>query len=210
MTLIGTGGAGKTRLALRAAADAVERFPDGVWWVELAALADGQLVGEQLLAAMGVRPLPGMTAIDASCMRLAEDRAMIVLDNCEHIAAAGAAAADALLRACPQVTVLATSRTPLGVAGETEWRVPSLLLPVAEPTRRPVEALARSDAGRLFIERARQARPNFAANDENASAIAAICHALDGLPLAIELAAARVRMLSVEQISSGLDDRSVS
>ena len=207
MTLIGVGGTGKTRLALRAAADAVERFPDGVWWVELAALGDGELVGEQLLAAMGVRPLPGMTALDGSCVRLAEDRALIVLDNCEHIAAACAEAAEALLHACRHVTVLATSRSPLGVAGETEWRVPSLVLPVAERTRGPLEALERSDAGRLFVDRARQARPNFADNDENASAIAAICHALDGLPLAIELAAARVRMLSVEQISSALSDR---
>jgi predicted ATPase/DNA-binding CsgD family transcriptional regulator len=112
-----------------------------------------------------------------------------------------------LLHACPQVSVLATSRTPLGVAGESEWRVPSLSLPGPELAREPVQALGQSDAVRLFIERARKARPNFAVSNDSAPAVAQICHALDGVPLAIELAAARVRMLSVDQIAAGLGDR---
>ncbi len=207
LTLTGAGGVGKTRLALQSAADALERFPDGAWWVELAALTEPELVGEELVAAIGVRPLPGMTAIEASCLHLAERRALVILDNCEHLLDTCAKAAEALLQACPQVSVLATSRTPLGVAGESEWRVPSLSLPAPEPTREPVEALGQSDAVRLFIERARKARPNFAVNNDNAPAVAEICHALDGVPLAIELAAARVRMLSVDQIAAALTDR---
>lgn len=207
LTLTGAGGAGKTRLALQSVADALERFGDGAWWVELAALTDPELVGEELVAAIGIRPLPGMSAIEASCAHLAERQALVVLDNCEHLLSACAEAAERLLRGCPRLSVLATSRTPLGVAGETEWRVPSLSLPSPEPAREPIEALGQSDAVRLFIERARKARPNFAVNNENAAGVAEICYALDGLPLAIELAAARVRMLSVEQIAAGLGDR---
>ena len=207
LTLTGAGGVGKTRLALQSAADALERFPDGAWWVELAALSEGELIGEELVAAIGVRPLPGMTAVEASCMHLAERRALVVLDNCEHLLDNSAEAAEAVLHACPQVSVLTTSRTPLGVAGESEWRVPSLSLPTPEPNREPLEALGQSDAVRLFIERARKARPNFAVSNDNVPAVAQVCHALDGVPLAIELAAARVRMLSVDQIAAGLTDR---
>src|SRR5437763_8886711 len=148
-----------------------------------------------------------MTAIEASCMHLAERRALVVLDNCEHLLDTCAETAAALLQTCPQVSVLATSRTLLGVPAESEWRVPSLSLPSAELALEPVDALGQSDAVRLFIERARKARPNFAVTNDNAPAVAEICHALDGVPLAIELAAARVRMLSVEQISAGLSDR---
>jgi predicted ATPase/class 3 adenylate cyclase/DNA-binding CsgD family transcriptional regulator len=207
LTLTGAGGAGKTRLALQAAADDLERYPDGVWWVELAALAEPELVAEQLASTLGVRPLPGATASGACIAQLSERRALVALDNCEHLLDACAELTQALLHSCPQVTVLATSRTRLGVAGETEWRVPSLSLPAVERAREPIAALAQSDAVRLFIDRARKARPNFAASNENAPAIAQICHELDGLPLAIELAAARVRMLTVDQIASGLGDR---
>jgi predicted ATPase len=129
-----------------------------------------------------------------------------VLDNCEHLLVDCAQTAEALLHACQQVTVLATSRAPLGVAGETTWRVPSLSLP-AELRTEPVEAIAQSDAVRLFIDRALKVRPNFTVDAENAPAIAQICHDLDGIPLAIELAAARVRVLGVEQIAAGLGDR---
>jgi predicted ATPase len=207
LTLTGAGGAGKTRLALQLAADVLDRFPDGAWWVELAPLAEPQLVGEALAAALGVRPLPGMTALQASCAHLSERRALVLLDNCEHLLAACAEATEALLHGCPSVTVIATSRTPLAVAGETDWRVPSLSLPGPEPEREAIQALDQSDAVRLFIERARKARPNFAVSNENAPEVVRICQGLDGLPLAIELAAARVRMLSVEQIAAGLGDR---
>jgi predicted ATPase/DNA-binding CsgD family transcriptional regulator len=207
LTLTGAGGTGKTRLALQLAADQLERFRDGAWWVDLAPLADPELVEEAVADALGVRPLPGMSALSAICAHLSGSFALVVLDNCEHLLAASATVAETLLRACPEVSVIATSRTPLGVAGETDWRVPSLSLPGREPQREPVDAVGQFDAVRLFIERARKARSNFAVTNDNAPTLAEICHGLDGLPLAIELAAARVRMMSVEQIAAGLGDR---
>jgi predicted ATPase len=199
LTLTGAGGCGKTRLALRVAAEVEDRFADGVWWVELAPLADEELVGAAVAEALGVRPLPGVTELQACCAYLASRRALVILDNCEHLPAACAGAAAALLQAGPEVVVLATSRSPLAVSGETDWRVPSLSLAGPGPER--------SDAVSLFVERARQVRPDFALNDGNPGSVARICEELDGLPLAIELAAARVRMLSVEQITTGLSDR---
>jgi predicted ATPase/DNA-binding CsgD family transcriptional regulator len=199
LTLTGAGGCGKTRLALRVAAEVEDRFADGVWWVELAPLADEELVGAAVAEALGVRPLPGVTELQACCAYLASRRALVILDNCEHLPAACAGAAAALLQAGPEVVVLATSRAPLAVSGETDWRVPSLSLAGPGPER--------SDAVSLFVERARQVRPDFALNDGNPGSVARICEELDGLPLAIELAAARVRMLSVEQITTGLSDR---
>ncbi len=209
LTLTGAGGAGKTRLALQLAADVFERFPDGAWWVELAPLADPRLVDEALAAALGVRPLPGLTALEASCAHLSAATALIVVDNCEHLLAACAEMTEALLRGCRDVVVIATSRTQLGIAGETDWRVPSLSLPPPDREREyeSLETVSQFDAVRLFIERARKARPNFAVSNANAPAVAQVCQELDGLPLAIELAAARVRMLSVEQIAAGLGDR---
>jgi predicted ATPase/class 3 adenylate cyclase/DNA-binding CsgD family transcriptional regulator len=206
LTLTGAGGCGKTRLAAQAAADALERFPGGAWWVELAPLADPQAVGPALGQTLGVVPLPGQSSLQAAVARLADAQALVVLDNCEHLLESCAETADALLRGCPGVTVLATSRAPLGVGGETHWRVPSLSLP-SELQAEPVDAIAQSDAVRLFIERALKVRPNFAVDATNAPAIAQICHDLDGIPLAIELAAARVRVLGVDQVAAGLGDR---
>ncbi|MFI4978157.1 MAG: LuxR C-terminal-related transcriptional regulator [Solirubrobacterales bacterium] len=206
LTLTGAGGCGKTRLALQSAADTVDRHLDGSWWVELAPLVSSEQIGPALAAALGVRPLHGQTALDAAVSHLAGRRALVVLDNCEHLLEASAAVAEAVLRAGPAVVVLATSRAPLGVAGETNWRVPSLSLP-AERAHEPVEALAQSDAVRLFIERALKVRPNFAITNDNAPSVAGICHALDGIPLAIELAAARVRLMAVEEIAAALTDR---
>ena len=206
LTLTGAGGCGKTRLALQTAADTVDRHLDGSWWVELAPLVGAEQIGPALAAALGVRPLPGQTALDAAVSHLAGHRALIVLDNCEHLLEASAAVAEAVLRAGPGVVVLATSRAPLGVAGETSWRVPSLSLP-GERTHEPIEALAQSDAVRLFIERALKVRPNFKVTNDNAPSVAGICHALDGIPLAIELAAARVRLMAVEEIAAALSDR---
>ena len=206
LTLTGAGGCGKTRLAAQAAADALDRFPDGAWWVELAPLADPDAVGPTLGDAVGVKPLPGQSSLDAVVAHLAGARALIVLDNCEHLLEVCAGAAEALLHGCRAVTVLATSRAPLGVAGETDWRVPSLSLP-SELETEPVDAVTQSDAVRLFIERAMKVRPNFSVDAANAPAIAQICHDLDGIPLAIELAAARVRVLGVEHIAAGLGDR---
>jgi len=206
LTLTGAGGCGKTRLAAQAAADALDRFPDGAWWVELAPLADPDAVGPTLGEAVGVKPLPGQSSLDATVAHLADAQALIILDNCEHLIEACAGAAEVLLHGCGDVTVMATSRAPLGVAGEADWRVPSLSLP-SERRTEPVQAVAQSDAVRLFIERALTVRPNFTVDAVNAPAIAQICHDLDGIPLAIELAAARVRVLGVERIASGLGDR---
>ena len=179
VTLTGAGGCGKTRLAVQAASEILDRFPDGAWWVELAPLGDERLLGAAIAEALGVRALPGMTELQA----------------CGE-------ATEAILGAAPGVVVLATSRAPLGVSGEAEWRVPSLSLPADGR-----EAVAASDAVSLFVERAADARPGLAQRPEDAESVATICTELDGLPLAIELAAARVRMLSVAQIERGLTDR---
>ncbi|MGQ0716102.1 MAG: ATP-binding protein, partial [Pseudonocardiales bacterium] len=206
LTLTGAGGCGKTRLALQAAADAMDRHPDGVWWVELARLADPALVPAAVIGALGLREVPGRALLDTLVEYLRTRQTLVVLDNCEHLLAACAEFADALLRACPSLTILTTSRAPLGVPGEVTWRVPSMSLPT-EPAREPIEALRLSDAVALFIDRAMQVRPGFAITSANAPAVAQICHDLDGIPLAIELAAARVRMLAPEQISGALSDR---
>jgi predicted ATPase/DNA-binding CsgD family transcriptional regulator len=204
LTLTGPGGCGKTRLALRAGAEVLDRFPGGVWWVELAPLAGEKLVGAAVAEALGVRPLPGTSELQAACAYLASRRALVVLDNCEHLLGACSGATEAVLKAAPEVVVLATSRAPLGVGGETDWRVPPLTLPAPESSS---GALAESDAVSLFVERARKVRPGFALSDGNARSVARVCGELDGLPLAIELAAARVRMLSVDQIAAGVSDR---
>ncbi len=206
LTLTGAGGCGKTRLAAQLAADSLDRFGDGVWWIDLAPLADPGAVGPALGDALGVKPLPGATTLQAVVSQLAESAALIVLDNCEHLLEECALTAEALLRGARAVTVLATSRAPLGVEGETVWRVPSLSLP-SELAVEPIAAVAQSDAVALFIERAVKVRPNFAVDAGNAPAIAQICHDLDGIPLAIELAAARARVLGVEQIAAALEDR---
>ncbi len=204
LTLTGAGGCGKTRLAIQTASEILERFPDGAWWVELAPLGDGELVGAAIAEALGVRPLPGMTSLQAAAAFLASSRALLIFDNCEHLLRACGEASEALLQAAPDLVMLATSRATLGVDGETEWRVPSLSMP-GSPT--PTRALNGSDAVRLFLARASDARPDFAVTEENAESVAVICERVDGLPLAIELAAARLRMLSVGQIAERVTDR---
>jgi predicted ATPase len=209
VTLTGAGGCGKTRLALQAAAEAIDRYPDGVWFVDLAPLAEAGLLPDTALAALGTAPLPGLGAEARLVEFLRPRRVLLVLDNCEHLLDACARLADALLRGCPGVWVLATSRELLGVGGETAWRVPSLDLPAAEewqggPGPAAVEA---SGAGRLFLDRARAAQPGFALTAANAPAVAEVCRRLDGIPLAIELAAARVRVLTPEQLATRLGDR---
>jgi predicted ATPase len=206
VTLTGPGGTGKTRLALQAAAAVLDAYPDGVWLAELGALADPGNVPQAVAAAVGVREEPGRPLLATLTDALKPRRLLLVLDNCEHLVDACARLADALLRACPQVHLLATSREALGIAGETPRRVPSLALPDA---RQPpsAEAVAHSEAVRLFAERAATAAPGFAVTAENAAAVVAICRRLDGIPLALELAAARVRVLPPQQLAARLEDR---
>ena len=158
VTLSGPGGCGKTRLALTLAADLVDRTSGGVWWVDLAWLADPRRVGAAVAEALGVRPLPGQTELEAACAYLAARRGLVVLDNCEHLLAGCAGTVGALLKAGPAIVVLATSRPRLGVEGEAVWQVPPMSLPASAPSG---GALAGSDAVALFVERARQARPGF-------------------------------------------------
>jgi predicted ATPase/class 3 adenylate cyclase/Tfp pilus assembly protein PilF len=218
LTLIGPGGTGKTRLSLHVAADLLdlERFPHGVWLVELAPLADPTLVPQAVAAALGVREGAGRSTLESLKEYLHSKQLLLVLDNCEHLVEACAQLADALLRSCPNLKILASSREALGIGGETIWRVPSLSLPdpghfavsaKAGTQSNFVSTLSQYEAVRLFIDRAQAALPSFKVTNQNAPAVAQICHRLDGIPLAIELAVARVRALSVEQISARLDDR---
>lgn len=207
VTLTGIGGCGKTRLALQVAADLLEAYPDGVWLVELAPITDPALVPQAVAGAIGVREEPGRSLTETLADALQERHLLLVLDNCEHVVAACAALAHALLRACPRLKILATSRELLGVAGELVWPVPSLSLPNGDA--RGVDAnrlLRESEAVNLFVERARLCQPRFELTAANVPAVAQICRRLDGIPLALELAAARVKVLSPEQIAARLDD----
>jgi predicted ATPase/class 3 adenylate cyclase len=207
LTLTGPGGTGKTRLALQLAAEALSatEFPDGVWLVELAPLADPSYLMPALAAVFGIREVPGRS-LDVMVTDYLRGKALVLLlDNCEHLIDACARLADSLLRACPRLKILASSREALGLAGETAYHVPSLGLPDRQGAT--PEALLRSEAGRLFVERAQAAQPRFTLTAGNARAVASICARLDGIPLAIELAAARVKVLTAEQIAARLDDR---
>jgi predicted ATPase/class 3 adenylate cyclase len=206
LTLVGPGGIGKTRLALAVAASLLDAYPDGVWVVQLASLSESRLVPEAVAAALQVREVPTRPLVVTLSEHLATRYLLLVLDNCEHLLSACAALADRVLRSSPRVRILATSQEILGTSGETVWSVSSLVAP--NPVRRlPVEDLLRYEAVRLFIARANAAQAGFEVNRQNASAIVQLCWRLDGIPLAIELAAARVRSLTVEEIASRLNDR---
>ncbi|WP_375482809.1 LuxR C-terminal-related transcriptional regulator [uncultured Mycobacterium sp.] len=193
VTLTGAGGVGKTRLAVEAASQLAAEYADGVWYVDLAPITDPDLVPVTVARALGLLDQPGRSTID-TLLRLIRDRQMLlVLDNCEHLLDACAELVVALLASAPALTLLATSREPIGVAGEATWRVPSLS--VAD------------EAVELFVDRARLAQTSFSISDDNAAVIAEICQRLDGMPLAIELAAARVRALSLGEILDSLHDR---
>jgi len=205
LTLSGTGGAGKTRLALQVAADLVDTFKDGVWLVELGPIADPALVPQAVASALSVREEPGRAPLSALVEFVRSRNLLVLLDSCEHVVQACAELANTLLRAAPDLHILVTSREVLGISGETTWRVPSLSLPPKPPP--PPESMDQYEAVGLFVERARAANTNFRLTAQNAAAVMEICARLDGIPLAIELAAARIRMLSVEQIAARLDDR---
>jgi non-specific serine/threonine protein kinase len=206
VTLTGVGGIGKTRVALEAAREALADFPDGVWLVELAALTDPALVPSAVAQALGVREQAGRGLAESLAEWCASRRVLLVLDNCEHLVEACAQLAEALLRARARLRVLATSREALRLEAETVWVVQGLTVPEAGGEA-PAEELARYEATRLFVERARLSRPGYAVTDRSAAAIAVVCRRLEGIPLALELAAARVGVLSPEQILSRLEAR---
>ena len=205
LTLTGSGGSGKTRLALEVGALVTPIFADGVWLVELAALSDGAMVAETVATILSL-PSPSQPARSVLMQYLRDKRMLLVLDNCEHLIQACAELAEALLRACPDLHILATSREGLGVAGELVWPVPTLQLPDPEAQLTPAE-LATVEAVQLFIDRAALVSLGFAVTAANAAAVRQICTRLDGIPLAIELAAARVKTVSVQDIATHLGDR---
>jgi DNA-binding NtrC family response regulator/predicted ATPase len=205
VTLTGTGGVGKTRLALTAGLQLRSVYPDGVWLVELASVVDGALVPQAVASTLGLAEEASRPPREIVATALASRRALLILDNCEHLVAACAELVETLLRACPELRVLTTSRERLNIAGESIFPVPPLAVP--DEQARTAAQLGDSEAVRLFVDRARLVSPEFALTDENAGPVARVCCRLDGLPLAIELAAARVRMLRIEQILARLNDR---
>lgn len=213
VTLIGPGGSGKTRLALHVARSVQQYYPDGAWLTEFAPLSEDQRVAQAVATALGVRESAGLAVSESLQNHLQARAALLVLDNCEHLLGTLADLAATLLQACPHIRVLATSREPLGVPGELVWVVPPLSVPHRQPWLDPasgraaLDAFRESEAVQLFAARAVEAVPTFQLTAENGPWIADICRRLDGLPLAIELAAARIRALSVQQIAERLDDR---
>ena len=204
LTLLGMGGLGKTRLSLQIAADVLEKYPDGVWFVDLASIKDPALVPSAAAQAMGVHEEPGRSLTQTLCTHVRELKLLIVLDNCEHLVSACAHLAEALLSAAPEVRILATSREALHIRGEQTYGV----LPLAVPDRKAdVEALMRSEAVQLLVERARLQKATFSVTERDAPGIAELCSRLEGIPLALELAAARLRSMSVSDINARLHDR---
>ena len=206
LTLTGAGGVGKTRLALRVAQDRSSDYAAGAWFVSLASLVDSSLVPQTVASEFGVREQPGYGILDSMIHFLRPRRLLLVLDNCEHVLSASAILANTLLRACPSLQVIVTSRQPLRIDGETVYLVPPLSLQ-ADDRLPPADGLMDSEAVRLLVERATAALPDFTLNEQNARLIVQVCRRLDGIPLAIELAAALVRSRPLELIANGLDDR---
>ena len=206
VTLTGSGGAGKTRLSLQVAANRIDDHEQGVWFVELAPLRDGALVPQTVAAVLGVGEVPGEPLLRTLVSACRERDMLLVLDNCEHLIDATAALCGQLLAGCPRVAILASAREPIRAQGEATYRVPTLPAPPPDAAG-PIGALTQYAAVRLFMDRALSANPAFRVTDANAPAVASICHHLDGIPLAIELAAARMRAMTAEEVNRGLDRR---
>jgi predicted ATPase/class 3 adenylate cyclase len=204
LTLFGMGGLGKTRLSLEIGADVLPSFPDGVWFIDLAPIRDPSLIASEVAKVLGVREEPGRPLVQTLSAHLASRKLLLILDNCEHLISASASLANALLRAAPNIRVLATSREALRVPGEQIY--PVMPLPVPESTE-GVDALSRFTAVRLFVERAQQHKAGFSLTEREAPSVAELVARLEGIPLALELAAARVRSLSVADINGRLKDR---
>jgi predicted ATPase/DNA-binding winged helix-turn-helix (wHTH) protein len=206
VTLIGAGGAGKTRLAIQVASRLTDAFPDGVWLVELAALSDPHLVPQAVAQALEVKEQPTRPVIETLSDYLASKKLLLVIDNVEHLLEGSVQFVDVILRRSPDVAILVTSRERLGMVGELTYRVPSLTVPNPGDNF-ATDALLAYEGVRLFVDRARLLRPDFNVTAENAASLASICHRLDGIPLAIELAAPRLRSMSVEELGQRLDQR---
>jgi predicted ATPase/class 3 adenylate cyclase len=206
VTLTGSGGAGKSRLSLQVGMESLPEFSDGAWLVELAPVTDPALVPQTLLSTFNLREDRHRSVLDVLIDYLRGKNLLLLLDNCEHLIEACAQISDSLLQACPKLHILASSREALGITGEFAYRVPSLNTPNPEKLP-PLDQLEKADSIRLFIERAATAKPGFILTDVNAFSLAQICFRLDGIPLAIELAASRVKVLSPDQIAARLDDR---
>jgi non-specific serine/threonine protein kinase len=207
LTLIGVGGIGKTRLGLHASAAAVEHYPDGVWLVELAALNEEEILPDEIAAVFGVSAQEARSGIgvkDVLIDYLKDKTLILVLDNCEHLIEACASFADGLLNGCPNVKILATSREAFGIYEERIFQVSPLSLP---PQDSPMIGVEIYPAIQLFLIRAASAQPGFQLTEDNSSILAKICWQLEGIPLAIELAAAKVRFISLDQIERRLEDR---
>ena len=204
LTLTGGGGVGKTRLALRAAADLARNFPDGAWLVSLAPIDDPLLITQAVFSALGLQDVSSRWSLSALSDYLRDRRLLLVLDNCEHLLDAAAGLASTLLRSCPELRVLATSRQALGMVGEVRLRIPPLSLPEAAELLSPGQ-IAGCDAVALLVERAAAVQPGFFVDDSNATTVLQLCARLDGMPLALELAAVRLEGLTVEQLLAGLD-----
>jgi predicted ATPase/class 3 adenylate cyclase len=206
VTLTGSGGAGKSRLSLQVGMKSLHQFSDGVWLAELAPVTDPALLPQTLFSIFKLREDSHRSALEVLIDYLRAKTLLLVLDNCEHLIVACAQLSESLLHACPNLRILASSREALGIDGEAAYRVPSLNTP--DPAHLPsLDQLEKVDSMRLFIERAATAKPGFTLTEDNASFLAQICSRLDGIPLALELAASRVKVLSPEQIASRLDDR---